>query len=186
LSGINKSACAGVSLSHFSGNKLLILRHYGYFNIKVIFFCEFKVPLIVGRNSHNCTCSIVHEDKVGYENRHPASVEGIYDIFSGEEAFLLLIICHTVYFIFLENSFNEVKSFLFLLCSGEEFLGNRMFRRHRHESGSEKRVCPCGEYGYFFIGVFNIKIYFSAKGLAYPVLLHCENFFWPAVHLFST
>src|SRR3989338_8779604 len=145
-----------------------------YFDLNAVFFCKFKVSLVMGGNSHYHSASIFCNYKVSRINRNLFVCNGINGIASSKSAFFFkfkrILFARGFYF------FQKFLYFLLLLFC-DKLHHPRVLCGNNHESNSKNSVWPCGKNFPAFIVYFEINV--NAVAFAYPVSLHCLYFFRP-------
>ena len=82
----------GVGLSHTGGIKGCPCRLDDDLERQIVFFGKFEIALIVGRNRHDSTGAVVHQNKIGQKDRHAGPCQRIDAVRTGKDPLLLKII----------------------------------------------------------------------------------------------
>ena len=144
---------------------------------------EIEVPLVMSRYGHDGSGTVAHEYVIGDVDRYFLSVYRI-DSISAQEHSRLLIRCGS------PLDVGHAAGLLLILehcglfrTSGDQFVYERMLRRHYHVCRSEKRVSSCCKYFEDLVGILYFEIDVGAVALAYPVALHGLDLVRPAFEL---
>ena len=182
LSGVNHGAFRNESFCEVIDVDFRILAVHNRNDVQVKFLRKLKVALVVRRNRHDGTGSVIHHNVIGDENRNPLSVYRVDSIASGEYAGLLLCQRSSLDFGLVLAFFLICFHCSFIFRTVGEFRYKWMFRRQNHVGYAEQRVRTSGINLKLLAEVLNLKGHLRTGGTANPVLLHQLYLFRPARH----
>ena len=134
-------------------------------------FCgEFKIALVVGRNGHDGSGAVAHQNVIGDPNRYLFSINRIDPISPGEDAGFFLVEFGPLQ-IALGRNGRLVFFHSVFLCGGGDALHQRMLGRENHVGRSEKRIRTGGENLHVALGIFYLEFYQGTLAAADPVSL---------------
>ena len=142
---------------------------YQWDNGQVEVFGKGIVATVMGRNSHDGTCSIASQHVFRNPDRDGFTSERIDGIRAREHSGYL-VVAHTFQF----GAFLDVIeiffdfSFLFFGC---DLLHIFRFGSQNHECNAKHCVGASGENGEADVAVFHLKLHFCSFATAYPVFL---------------
>ena len=86
---IDQNAVARFCLiAHWRISLACVLRDNTHYR-QLIFGCKFEIALVMAGHAHHCACAIIHQHKIGDEERHRLACEGMLGSNAGFEAQLL-------------------------------------------------------------------------------------------------
>ena len=141
------------------------------------FLCELKITVIVSRNTHDRSCTIIRQYIIRQPNRSLFSAKRIDRIASRKYACLLFIL-KTIYVWFHWRIVNIFfHCFSCLIC--RKRCRHLMFRSKHHKCRTVKCVRSCRIYSNFLISSVNREIHLCSVRFSDPVSLHFLYFFRP-------
>ncbi len=112
----------------------------------------------MGGNSHNSTCAVSHENKVGYKNRNFVTIKGVDAVSSGKNTFFFCLFFIALLLFFANNSLCKSTYFISLWIVLQEGVEKWMFGSNGHKGDPKDGVGSGSEDRKFFITPFNVKI----------------------------
>ena len=129
---------------------------------KVKLFGKFPVTLIVGRHSHDSTCSIARQYVVGNPDWDFFTVNRVYSIStSPNTSFFFSKVCTSQ--VRLEASLVFVVCYCFCLLWTCDSVNQIMFRSQNSESRTEKSIRTSGKDSKFLISSLNLEGYIGTR-----------------------
>ncbi len=125
----------------------------------------------MGRNGHDRTSAIIHQDEVGKENRYLVAVQRIDAVRAGENPKFFQI-ATGAFNLILPLDFGDKLVHRCLLLSRYQLFDHRMFGRQTHKGRTEQGIGTGGKNFDPLVVVYNRELYFATVAFADPVALH--------------
>jgi len=178
--GIDQDTFLHIGFCHGLDIKGLVGRLNDHDEREIVFFGEFKVPLVVGRHRHDATRAVIGEDEIGGVDRHPLFRHRVQTVGVKEDTLLFVVVRGAHDLVMLLDLVHPLPDLSLPILAFDKLQHQGVLGGDEHESGPEDGVLAGCKHLDVTVAVRHGKGKFAAVALADPVPLHGEDPLRPA------